>query len=103
KSVRHRSGGGIDGGGELTEIHCRDDTDEHPEQQDELALRRQVRLAGLVDEIRDLEHRLVDRQALEASVNDEREEQSRRADDQSIGEQRLAAHTEELDAVQIRN
>ena len=39
------------------EVEHHDHADEELEEQDELALRDQVRLAGLVDQLRDLEHR----------------------------------------------
>ena len=47
------------------EVENHDDADEHLEEQDELALGDQVRLAGLVNQFRDLQHRAVHGQVLE--------------------------------------
>ena len=53
------------------------------EDQDELALGDQVGLAGLVDQLRDLAHRPVDRQVLELAVDDQAEDQPEDADDEA--------------------
>jgi hypothetical protein len=52
-----------------------DDGDEPLEHQDELNLGDEVRLARLVDELADLEHRLVNGRVLELRVHDDAERQ----------------------------
>ena len=69
--------------------------------QDELALRDQVRLAGLVDQLGDLEHRLVHGQVLQLPVDHQAEEQAEHADDEAAHEQRAAVHAQELDRGEI--
>ena len=65
------------------EVEDDDDADEDLEDQDELALGDQVRLAGLVDQLGDLPHRLVHGQVLELAVDDEAEDQPEDADDEA--------------------
>ena len=60
------------------EVDDDDGADEHLEQQDELALGDEVGLAGLVDQLGDLLHRLVHGQVLELLVDDQAEGQARR-------------------------
>ena len=67
-----------------------DRADEELEDQDELDLRDEVRLAGLVDQLAHLEHRLVDRRVLERLVDREREDHPDDADADSAVEQRRA-------------
>jgi hypothetical protein len=55
----------------------------------ELALLRQVGLAGLVDQLGDLPHRLMHREALDAGVSGEAEQPGGRADDEAEEEQRV--------------
>ena len=69
------------------EVENHDDADEDLEQQDEFALRLQIGLAGLVDQLRDLAHRAVHFELLELDVHDEAEEQAEDADDESVEEQ----------------
>ena len=57
------------------------DGDEDLEDGDELALRDQVRLARLVDQLRDLAHRPVHRQVLELVQDHQPEEDAERRDD----------------------
>ena len=54
------------------EVERDDDADEELEDQQELALLDEVGLAGLVDQLGDLEHRLVDRQVLQLRVRSRR-------------------------------
>ena len=72
-----------------------DDGDEGPQEQDELALRDQIGLAGLVNQLGDLEHRCVDGQVLELCERHEAEQQAERADDETAHEQRVAVDTTE--------
>ena len=65
------------------EVEDDHDADEALEQQQQLALLDQVGLAGLVDEPRDVGHRLVHRQLLDAGVGEEAEQQAQHADDEA--------------------
>ena len=76
--------------------------DEHLEDEDELPLRDQIRLAGFVDEFRNLQHRRVHRQVLEAGERHEPEEQAQHADDQTGAEQRAPVDAVKLHRRQIR-
>ena len=60
-----------------------DGADEEPQQAEELRLREEVGLARLVDELRDLEHRLVHGRVLELRVDDEPEDDAERRDDEA--------------------
>ena len=84
------------------EVDDDDGADEELEHEDELHLRDEVRLAGLVDELGDLEHRLVHRQVLELLVDHEAEHEAERAHDEAEREQVPARHAEELDALEVR-
>ena len=83
------------------EVDHHDRADEHLEQQDELALRDQVGLAGLVDQLRDFQHRRVHRQRLELRERHQAEQQAERADHQPAHQQRPAVHAVEIDHRQI--
>ena len=61
-----------------TEVENDDRADEGFENQEKLALRDQVGLAGLVDQLGDFEHGAVDRHVLELPVHDQSEEQTER-------------------------
>ena len=75
--------------------------DEQLEDQQELALLNQVGLAGLVDDRRDVGHRLVDRQVLHRRVGPEAEQQPQHADDQAREQDLVAGHAEEVALVEI--
>ena len=68
------------------EVERDDRPNEDLENEDELALRDQIRLAGLVNQLGDLAHRFVDGHALELPVEHEAEQKSERADDESAHE-----------------
>ena len=57
--------------------------DQHLEREDELPLGDEVRLAGLVDELADVEHRLVDRQPAELGELIDAEAEAEEADQQA--------------------
>ncbi len=59
------------------------DGDQHPEDDEELALLGQVGLAGLPDDVGHVEHRLVGRQVLRLVRLDESEDESEDADEQA--------------------
>ena len=86
-----------------TEVQDHDDPDEDLEQQDELALRDQVRLAGLVDQLGDLPHRLVHGHVLELPVDDEPEHQPQHADGEPQHEQGPATHAGHAGLAEVRN
>ena len=77
------------------EVRGDDGADEQLEDQQELALLQQVGLAGLVDQLRDLPHRLVHRHVLELRVDHEAEGEPERADDQAGEQQRVTVDAEE--------
>ena len=58
-----------------------------------------VRLTGLVDQFRDLEHRLVDRHVLELLVHHQPEQESQSADEQTGHQQSASADAVAADAV----
>src|SRR5207253_1106900 len=74
---------------EPAEVDDDDRPDEDLEQRDELELRDEVGLAGLVDELRDLLHRLVDGEVLELRVHDEPEHEPEQGDADASHEERL--------------
>src|SRR5258707_183843 len=87
---------------EPSEVAHHDRADEDLQQEDEFALGDEVGLAGLVDQLRDLAHRAMDRQVLELCIGDETEEQAQDADDQSEEQECFAAHAEKRDQLQVR-
>src|SRR6185436_11755048 len=84
-----------------------DRADEELEDGDELDLRDEVRLAGLVDELRDLAHRLVDGRALELLVDDAREHHPEHGDEDARHEELRSGHAAEeardLGIVEVRD
>ncbi len=66
------------------EVENDDRPDEDFENDQKLDLRNQIRFAGLVDQLGDLEHRFVYRQILELVIDDEAEQQTERDDDQAL-------------------
>src|SRR6185436_3703393 len=71
-----------------SEIQQDHEADEDYEDQNEYPLGDQIRFAGLVNQLGDLEHRLVDRHPLELPVENESEKQTKSADDQAAHQQR---------------
>ena len=61
---------------EHAEVDHHDGADEELEEKDELALRDEIRLAGLVNELRDVPHRLVHRQVLEPGEDHQAEREA---------------------------
>ena len=79
------------------------EADEDLEDQDELALRDEIRLAGLVDQLGDLEHRPMHGQRLELREDHEAEGEAEQRDDQPAHQQRVAVDTaEELHLREVR-
>ena len=84
------------------EVERDDRADEQLEQQDELALRDQVRLARLVDQLGHFEHRRVHGQVLELRVEDQPEQQPEHRDHQTGQQQGVPVDAaKETDAAQI--
>jgi hypothetical protein len=82
----------------------RDDCrDERPEDQDEPPLGDEVGLTCLVDQLRHLAHRLMDRQVPQAGERRQAEQQPERTDQQTAEQQRAAVDPAELDHRQIGN
>ena len=84
------------------EVEHHDRADEDLEEQDELALRDQVRLARLVDQLRDLEHRRCTGRFLSCDERHQAEQQAERADHEAAHQQRPAVDAVELDRRQVR-
>ncbi len=72
------------------EVEHHDDADERFENEDELALGHQIGLAGLVNELGDLEHRAMHRQVLQLREDHHAERQPEQADEEPDHEQRPA-------------
>ena len=83
------------------EVEHHDHADEHLEDQDELALRDQVGLARLVDQLGDLAHRRVHRQVLQLNEDHQAEREAEHADDEAAQQQRAAVDALELDGAEI--
>ena len=79
------------------EVEDDDEPDEDLEDQEELALRHEVRLARLVDQLRDLPHGRVHGQLLDAAEDDEPEDQPQDAHDQPAEEERPPVHAHQRD------
>ena len=84
------------------EVEDHDHADEQLEQQDELPLRDQIRLARFVNELGHLEHRRMHRQVLELREDGQAEQQAQRADDQAAHQQRAPVDAAEVDRRQVR-
>src|SRR5262249_21137497 len=83
---------------QVTEVEDDDDADENPQPQKELTLRDQVRLAGLIDQLRDLPHGRVHGQVLELTEDHEAEDEAEAADPQAEKEQGASRHPGKRDA-----
>ena len=85
------------------EVEHHDGADEDLEQEDELALGDEVRLAGLVDQLGDLPHRGVDGQVLELVEDHEAEDEPQHAHAEPDREQRAAADTGDVYLREVGN
>jgi hypothetical protein len=105
RKASHHGAGGIGGLREEAEVDGGNRPDEDPEQHQELALREQIGLTGLVDELRHLAHRLVHRESLELAVDHQAEEQPERADHEPREQERMTRdpRREELYRVEVGN
>ena len=86
---------------EHTEIQHDDDGDEDLENGEELALRDQIGLAGLVNQLRDLAHRPVHRQVLQLVEDDQTEQHAQRRHAEADHEQHSAVVAAHVDGAQI--
>jgi hypothetical protein len=92
----------IDGRRQPAEVDRGDDADEDPENEDELALRDEVGLAGLVDELGDLVHRPVHGQVLQLDVDHHAEDEPEHTHAQPHHQQRAPVDASELDLAEVR-
>src|SRR5208283_5371613 len=72
------------------EVEDNDGANEGLQYQQELTLGNQVRLARLINQLRDLEHRFVDWHVLELRVDHQAKKQAKSDDDQSVLQERSA-------------
>ena len=84
------------------EVQRDNDRDENPEQHDELALRDQVRFAGLIDQFGDFEHGAMNRRVLQLHIDRQAEQQAADAEEQSDHQKGMSVHAEETHGRQIR-
>src|ERR1700757_1519149 len=75
---------------QITEVENDDGPDEEFQNDKELYLRDQVCLAGLVDQFRDLEHRLVYREVFQLVVNDNAEHETERNNNKAVDQEVMA-------------
>ena len=90
KTVHEGAGHRVNVRGKPAEVDGADDADEDPQDQDELALRDQVGLAGLVNQLGDLAHRAVHGKIAQLHEDHHPERQTEHADPQACHEQRPA-------------
>src|SRR6202035_4968526 len=83
------------------EVDDHDGADEGLQDEDELALRHEIGLAGLEDELRDLPHRAVDGQVLQLHVGRQAEEHLQQADEEAAHQELAAGQTQEGDGAQV--
>ena len=89
-------------GEQHAEVQNNHDGDENPQQQQELALREEVGLAGLVDQLGNLPHRAVHRQILQPAIDRQAEEQAENAEQNAEEQQLVAVDAEKRDLRKIR-
>src|SRR5262249_42304882 len=80
---------------EIAEVGDDDDSNEGFQDEEEFALREQIRLARLPDQFRHVAHRNVHRKIAKLHVRDQPEQKTHRADQQTAHQQRAAARPEE--------
>ncbi len=85
--VRHR--------GQHAEVQHDDYSDEYPQKKKELALCKEVRLTGFVDQFGNRAHGTVYRQVLQAVVNDQAENESENAEQDPYRQQLVTIHAKE--------
>ena len=84
--------------GKHTKVEHNNGGDERFQNQNELALRNQVGLASLVNQLRDFSHRLVHRQVLQVHEDCQSEPQTEQANHDSAQQQPMPIHAaNELD------
>src|SRR5690349_6429687 len=89
-------------GSQDSEVESHDYGNKDPKHCKKLALRDQIGLAGLIDQLGDLAHRAVDRQILQLKIDRKSEQETEDAEDESDQQQRVAVHAEEIDSGEIR-
>ena len=78
------------------EVHGHDRADEEPENKKEAALGEQVRLARLVNQLGDLQHRRVDGHVLQRPERHQPEQQAESANEKTAQEERVPIDSEEV-------
>ena len=84
------------------EVHRDNDRNESPEQNNELALRDEIRLARLIDQFGNFAHRTMNRQVLQLHIDRQAEQQPADAKQQSDHQQGVPVNAEKIHARQIR-
>ena len=84
------------------EVQRDNDRDENPEQKNELALRDQIGLAGLIDQFGNFAHRAMNRQVLQLHIDRQAEQQAADAEEQSDHQKGMSVHAEKIHGRQIR-
>src|SRR5207249_935738 len=67
-------------GSEPAEVHDDHNSDKHPQDHQEFSLGEEVGLAGLIDQLGNVEHRFVDGQVLQVGIDRQPETQAKDAD-----------------------
>src|SRR5262249_49705295 len=88
---------------EHAEIEDDHEADERLEDEDELHLRLQIRLARLVNELRDVAHRRVDRRVLQLPIDDQSEDEPERANAEANRQGRATRNPEEKAPAEVRD
>jgi hypothetical protein len=96
------TGRGIDRRCQPAEVEENDSSDEEPENHQELALLQEIGLAGLVDELGDLEHRPVNGHVLELAIDEQPEQHAEGADEDADHQQLIARDALERDRREVR-
>src|SRR5204863_2439021 len=80
-----------------SEVGDDDDRNEDPQDHDELALRDEISLAGLVNQFRDFLHRAMNRQVLQLNENYQSEHQAEKTEDQPDEQELVTIDAQESD------
>ena len=90
-------------GSEDTEVKDNDHGDEEPKEHKEFALREEISLASLVDQLGNVAHRLVHGHAFEAAVDGQPENEPKHAEDDAEEKQLVAIDSEKSYLRKIRH
>ena len=101
QAEEHDDGDSREGKTDHRKIRDDDGADEQLENEQEFALLHQVGLARLVDQLRDVGHRAVDRQPLHVGVGPGTKQQAQHAHHQSREQDLVPRHTEEVSLIEV--